>query len=76
VNKLFLVAQPNSSTAPSGSSIHVYDVDGNLVESLNGFSFSNAGNVIFAHIALNPSRRSGFVDGPDPGVTEIQSFTY
>ena len=76
VNKLFLVAQEHSSTAQSGSSIHVYDVKGNLVESLNGFNFSNAGNVIFAHIALNPSRRSGFVDGPDPGVTEIQSFTY
>jgi hypothetical protein len=28
------------------------------------------------HIALNPSKRSGFVDGPDQGVTEIQSFTY
>jgi len=76
VNKLFLVAQPNSSTAPSGSSIHVYDVSGNLIESLNGFSFSNAANVIPAHIALKPSQRSGFVDGPDPGVTEIQSFTY
>jgi hypothetical protein len=76
VNKLFLVAQEHSSTAQSGSSIHVYDVAGNLVESLNGFNFSNAGNVIFARIALNPSRRIGFVDGPDPGVTEIQSFTY
>jgi hypothetical protein len=76
VNRLFLVAQPNSSTAQSGSSIHVYDVAGNLIESLNGFNFSNAGNVIPAHIALKPSARSGFVDGPDPGVTEIQSFTY
>ena len=76
VNKLFLVAQPNSSTAPSGSSIHVYDLNGNLVESLNGFSFSNVGNVIPARIALKPSTRSGFVDGPDPGVTDIQSFTY
>jgi len=76
VNKLFLVAQEHSSTASSGSSIHVYDVHGNLVESLNGFNFSNAGNVIPARIVLNPSRRSGFVDGPDPGVTEIQSFTY
>lgn len=76
VNKLFLVAQPVSSTAPSGSSIHVYDVQGNLVESINGFNFSNAFNVVPAHIALNPSERSGFVDGPDPGVTEIQSFTY
>jgi hypothetical protein len=76
VNKLFFVAQEHSSTAQSGSSIHVYDVKGNLLESLNGFNFSNAGNVILAHIALNPGRRSGFVDGPDPGVTEIQSFTY
>jgi hypothetical protein len=76
VNKLFLVAQPVSSTAPSGSSIHVYDESGNLVESINGFNFSNAFNVVPAHIALNPSRRIGFVDGPDPGVTQIQSFTY
>jgi hypothetical protein len=76
VNRLFLVAQPNSSTAQSGSSIHVYDVAGNLIESLNGFNFSNAGNVVPAHIALKPSTRSGFVDGPDPGVREIQSFTY
>ena len=76
VNKLFLVAQPNSSTATSGSSIHVYDVSGNLVESINDLSFSNAFNVVPAHIALNPGKRIGFVDGPDPGVTQIQSFSY
>jgi hypothetical protein len=76
VNRLFLVAQPNSSTAGSGSSIHVYDVAGNLIESINGLSFSNAFNVVPAHIALNPSARLGYVDGPDVGVTEIQSFTY
>ena len=76
VNKLFLVAQPVSSTAGSGSSIHVYDVAGNLIESINGLSFSNAGNVVPAHIALNPRKRIGFVDGPDPGVSQIQSFTY
>jgi hypothetical protein len=75
VNKLFLVAQSVSSTGP-GSSIQVYDTKGNLVESLNGFSFSNASNVVGTHIALNPSNRSGYVDGPDSGVTEIQSFTY
>ena len=40
VNKLFLVAQEHSSTAPSGSSIHVYDVSGNLIESINGLNFS------------------------------------
>lgn len=76
VNKLFLVAQPNSSTASSGSSIHVYDALGNLVESIDGLSFSNASNVVPAHIALNPGKRIGFVDGPDPGVTQIQSFSY
>lgn len=76
LSRLFLVAQPNSSTASSGSSIHVYDVAGNLVESIDGLSFSNAGNVVAAHIALNPTKRLGFVDGPDPGVSQIQSFTY
>jgi hypothetical protein len=75
-NRLFLVAQPNSSTASSGSSIHVYDVSGNLIESINGFSFSNAFNVVAAHIALNPGNRLGFIDGPDAGVTQVQSFTY
>jgi len=76
VNKLFLVAQPNSSTASSGSSIHVYDVSGNLVESINGLNFSNTFNVIPAHIALNPGKRTGFVDGPDIAAGQIQSFTY
>jgi hypothetical protein len=75
IHKLFLVAQSVSSTGP-GSSIHVYDTKGNLVESLNGFNFSNTSNVVFTHIALNPSNRTGYVDGPDSGVTEIQSFTY
>ncbi len=75
MHKLFFVAQSVSSTG-SGSSIQVYDTQGNLVESLNGFNFSNASNVVFTHIALNPSNRSGYVDGPDSGVTEIQSFTY
>ena len=76
VNRLFLVAQPNSSTAPSGSSIHVYDVSGNLIESINGLNFSNAFNVIPAHIALNPGKRIGFVDGPDIAAGQIQSFSY
>jgi hypothetical protein len=62
VNNLFLVAQPNSTTAPSGSSIHVYDVSGNLIESINGLNFSNAFNVVPAHTALDPGRRIGFVD--------------
>ena len=76
INKLFLVAQPNSSSSSSGSSIYVYNTAGVLQETLNGFTFSNAGNVIAAHIALNPSKRTGFVDGPSAGVTEIQGFSY
>src|SRR5262249_8832141 len=75
LHKFFFVAQPNSSVS-SGSTIYVYDVHGNLQKTLNGFNFSNTFNVIPMHIALNPSRRSGFVDGPDPGVKDIQSFSY
>jgi hypothetical protein len=75
VNKLFLVAQEVSSTG-SGSSIQVYNPKGQLVESLNGFNFSNTFNVVSTHIALNPTNRSGYVDGPSSTVTDIQSFTY
>ncbi len=76
IHKLFLVAQPNSSSSSTGSTIYVYDTSGNLQETLNGFSFSNAFNVVAAHIALNPSTRTGFVDGPSSSVNEIQGFTY
>jgi hypothetical protein len=76
INKLFLVAQPVSSSSSSGSTIYVYNTSGQLQETLNGFSFSNASNVVAMHIALHPKIRSGYVDGPDAGVTEIQSFTY
>ncbi len=75
IHKLFFVAQPNSSVS-SGSTIYIYDTQGVLKQTLNGFKFSNTFNVIPMHIALNPSKRIGFVDGPDQGVTEIQSFTY
>lgn len=76
IHKLFLIAQENSSSASSGSTIYVYDTKGNLKETLNGFNFNNTFNIIPMHVALNPGKRSGFVDGPDSGVTEIQSFTY
>jgi len=75
VNKLFFIAQEVSSTGP-GSSIQVYDTQGNLVESLNGFNFSNEFNVIGTHIGLNPANRIGYVDGPSSGVTQLQQFTY
>jgi hypothetical protein len=76
VHKLFFVAQPVSSSTPTGSTIYVYNSSGVLQETLNGFNFSNVSNVIPMHIALNPSTRSGFVDGPSAAVTQVQSFTY
>ncbi len=76
VNKLFFVAQPNSSSSSKGSTIYVYDTKGNLQETINGFSFSNAFNVVAAHIALNPSTRTGFVDGPSTNVSGLEGFTY
>lgn len=76
IHKVFLIAQPVSSSSSSGSTIYVYDTQGNLKETLNGFSFSNSFNVVPAYIALHPSQRTGFVDGPDSGVNELQSFTY
>jgi hypothetical protein len=76
INKLFLIAQPVSSSAPSGSTIYVYDIHGNLQETINGFSFSNTFNIIAAYIALHPSQRSGYIVGPNQGETELQSFTY
>jgi hypothetical protein len=76
IHKLFLIAQPNSSSAPSGSTIYVYDINGVLQKVINGFSFSNTFNVIAAHIALHPSTRIGFVDGPSTNVNEIQGFSY
>ena len=76
IHHLFLVAQPISSTSSGDSSIYVYDTKGALVESLHGFHFSNASNVVAMHIALHPRWRYGFVDGPDAGVSQIQSFVY
>lgn len=75
VNQLFLIAQPFSSTSKSGSSIQVYDEKGSLVESINGFNFTNAGDyVIPVRIAINPSKRIGWVNGPTD--SELQEFSY
>jgi hypothetical protein len=78
VHKLFFVAQSVSGTG-SGSSIQVYNIQGNLVESLNGLNFSEDSSVIGTHIALNPSNRNGYVDGVAPHGEQagaIQQFTY
>jgi hypothetical protein len=74
INGLFLVAQPVSSTAPSGSSIHVYDESGNLVESINGFNFSQRFAVIPIRVAINPHKRIGWVEAAN--VNQLQQFSY
>ena len=71
IHKLFLVGQEFSSTAPSGSSIQVFDEQGNFVESLNGFDLPASP----AYMALNPSKRAGYVI-VTPALTTLQSFTY
>ncbi len=76
INKVFLIAQPTSSSSPSGSTIYVYDIHGNLQETINGFNFSNTFNVVAAYIALHPSQRSGFLIGPNQSVTQLEGFTY
>ena len=73
VHKVFFIAQPVSSSS-SGSSIYIYNTQGVLEGTLNGFNFSNASSVIPVHIALNPKARTGFVDGPSGN--QMQGFSY
>jgi hypothetical protein len=75
INKLFLVAQPFTSTGGNGSSIQVFDEKGDFVESIDGLNFTF---VVYSVepiiIALQPSARSGWVTGPS--FSQIQEFTY
>lgn len=74
VNQLFLIAQPESSTG-SGSSIQVYQENGTLLESINGFGFTAAGDyVIPVRIAIDPNKRTGWVNGPQ--ANQLQEFSY
>jgi hypothetical protein len=73
VNGLFLIAQPVSSTSGSGSSIQVYNESGTLEESINGFDF-DASTVIPVRISINPTSRTGWVNGPQ--VDQLQEFSY
>jgi len=75
INHLFLVTQRNSTFSPNGgSTVIVYDERGKLVEYINGFNFLNQFSVVVPHVAVNPSNRTGYVDGPNPN--QLQEFTY
>ena len=71
VHRLFLIAHP---VPGSPGQIHVYDENGNLVESLRNIFFGPGG----APIAINPNTRTGFVlaNGQHGGFSALQSFTY
>ena len=71
VNKLFLIGQEFSSVAPTGSSILIYDTQGNFIEAVNGLSLPASP----VNIAINPIKRLGFVL-VTPALTELQSFSY
>jgi hypothetical protein len=73
VHHLFLVADP--LYAPTGdSAIVVYDEKGNLVEAISGFNFSNRFTVVPVRVAVNPTTRVGWVDGPN--IDKLQQFFY
>jgi len=75
VHHLFLVAQRNSTFSPNGgSTVIVYDEHGTLLEYINGFNFIDNTAVIVPRIAVNPSARIGYVNGP--GLSNLQEFSY
>jgi len=71
INKLFFVGQPISSTAASGSSVHVFNEQGQLIKSINGLKLPSSP----ALLAIAPRMRRGFVvQAPD--LTSLQTFSY
>lgn len=75
IHKLFLIAQPNSGSSPTGSSIQVYDENGNFVESVNGLNFTfNFYLAIPVKIAIDPETRTGWTNSPT--MNELQEFSY
>ena len=75
IHHLFLVAQLNSTfSSNGGSTVIVYDEHGKLVEYLDGFNFINNYTPVVPHLAVNPSSRTGYVNGP--ALNQLQEFTY
>jgi hypothetical protein len=75
IHKLFLVAQPNSGSAVSGSSVQVFNENGVLMESIDGLNFTfNFYLAVPVTIAIDPKTRTGWVNGPQ--VTQLQEFSY
>ena len=74
LHKLFLIAQPESGSG-SGSSIQVYNENGDFIESVNGLNFTfNSYLAVLVTIAIDPKTRTGWINGPK--VTQLQEFSY
>jgi len=69
LHKLFLIAHPRPAQV---GQIHVYDENGNLQESIDGFALPPGG----VKLALVPSKRLGFVQAANGVGSALQSFTY
>jgi len=71
LHKLFFIAHP--VPAATGQ-IHIYDEKGNLIKSLTGIAMGPGG----VYVALDPSKRTGFVQAPgkNGGSSALQSFAY
>ena len=71
IHKLFLIGQEFTSTGRSGSSIQVFDEQGNYIEGVNGLSLPASP----VPMVLHPSLRAGYVI-VTPVLNQLQSFTY
>ena len=72
VNKLFLVTETYDACSNGAtSSIHVFDEQGDYIESITGFQFA----IGEPPPAINPSKRMGWAFG-GPGFSQLQQFFY
>jgi len=72
VNKLFLVTETyDACSGGATSSIHVFDEQGNYIESITGFQFA----IGEPAPAINPGKRMGWAFG-GPGFSQLQQFFY
>jgi DNA-binding beta-propeller fold protein YncE len=72
LNHLFIVTQP--AGVLKSASVYVYDEQGNLQESIQGFDFQNSNAAVFAYVAINPRLRIGYATSANSA--QLQSFTY
>jgi hypothetical protein len=70
VNKLFIVSEQYYCSGNQGSALVVYDEQGNLVETITGFTFS----IGEPAAVINPGKRMGWTFGPH--FDQLQQFFY